>query len=336
MDASVQAHQRSSFPPGSSPPVRVAVVGAGYLGRFHAEKYAALDGVELVGVVDVDTAKAAEVAGHCRSRAFGRHLDLMGRVDAVSIVVPTPLHFAIAGDCLRNGIDVLIEKPMTTTLAEARELIDIAESEGLILQVGHLERFNPAVVAVRERIHKPMFIESHRLSLFQGRSTDVSVVLDLMIHDIDIILNFVGAPVKAIHASGAAVVSEHCDIANARIEFATGCVANITASRISTKNQRKVRLFQKNAYIAVDFAAREITHIQQTGHTGSAPIPGMSVDQTRFPEGDALEDELRAFVDAVATRHEPEVTGAMGYQALEIALNVMEQIDDATRRFGAL
>ncbi len=336
MDASAQAHQRSSIYPGSSPPVRVAVVGAGYLGRFHAEKYAALDGVDLVGVVDVDTAKAAEVASHCRSRAFGRHLDLMGRVDAVSIVVPTPLHFAIAGDCLRNGIDVLIEKPMTTTLAEARELIDIAESEGLILQVGHLERFNPAVVAVRERIHKPMFIESHRLSFFQGRSTDVSVVLDLMIHDIDIILNFVGAPVKAIHASGAAVVSAHCDIANARIEFATGCVANITASRISTKNQRKVRLFQKNAYIAVDFAAREITHIQQTGHTGSAPIPGMSVDQTRFPEGDALEDELRAFVDAVATRHEPEVTGAMGYQALEIALNVMEQIDDATRRFGAL
>ncbi|MDJ0801949.1 MAG: Gfo/Idh/MocA family oxidoreductase [Desulfobacterales bacterium] len=336
MDASAQAHRRTSFPPGSLPPVRVAVVGAGYLGRFHAEKYAALDGVELVGVVDVDTAKAAEVASLCRSRAFGRHLDLMGRVDAVSIVVPTPLHFAIAGDCLRNGIDVLIEKPMTTTLVEARELIDIAEGEGLILQVGHLERFNPAVVAVRERIHKPMFIESHRLSLFQGRSTDVSVVLDLMIHDIDIILNFVGAPVKAIHASGAAVVSEHCDIANARIEFATGCVANITASRISTKNQRKVRLFQKNAYIAVDFAAREITHIQQTGHTGSAPIPGMSVDQTRFPEGDALEDELRAFVDAVATRHEPEVTGAMGYQALEIALNVMEQIDDATRRFGAL
>ncbi len=336
MDAAAIADQRASRRPGSAPPVRVAVVGAGYLGRFHAEKYTALDGVELVGIVDVDTAKAAEVAAHCRSRAFGRHLDLLGRVDAVSIVVPTPLHFAIAADCMRHGIDVLIEKPMTTTLAEARELIDIAESEGLILQVGHLERFNPAVLAVRERIHKPMFIESHRLSFFQGRSTDVSVVLDLMIHDIDIILNFVGAPVKAIHASGAAVVSSHCDIANARIEFATGCVANITASRISTKNQRKVRLFQKNAYIAVDFAAREITHIQQTGDAGSAPIPGMAVDQALFPEGDALEAELRAFVDAVATRREPEVTGEMGYQALEIALNVMEQIDDATRRFGAL
>ena len=336
MDASAQADQHSTLRPEASPPVRVAVVGAGYLGRFHAEKYNALDGVELVGIVDVETAKAAEVASHCRSRAFSRHQDLVGQVDAVSIVVPTPLHFAIAGDFLKNGVDVLIEKPMTTTLAEARELIDIATNNGLILQVGHLERFNPAVMAVRERIQKPMFIESHRLSLYQGRSTDVSVVLDLMIHDIDIILNFVGAPIKAIHASGAAVVSAHCDIANARIEFASGCVANITASRISTKNQRKVRLFQKNAYIAVDFAAREITHIQQTGEAGSAPIPGMTVDQVRFPEGDALAAELRAFVDAVATRREPEVTGEMGYQALEIALNVMEQIDDATRRFGVL
>ncbi len=335
MDAAAQADQRSTPRPDDSPPVRVAVVGAGYLGRFHAEKYADLDGVELVGVADVETAAAAEVASQCRSRAFSRHLDLVGQVDAVSIVVPTPLHFAIAGDFLKNGVDVLIEKPMTTTLAEARELIDIAESEGLILQVGHLERFNPAVMAVRERIHKPMFIESHRLSLYQGRSTDVSVVLDLMIHDIDIITNFVGAPVKAIHASGAAVVSAHCDIANARIEFATGCVANITASRISTKNQRKVRLFQKNAYIAVDFAQREITHIQQSGEAGSTPIPGMTFDQVCFPKGDALEAELRAFVDAVATRREPEVTGEMGYQALEIALNVMEQIDDATRRFGA-
>ncbi len=335
MDVSTNAANCRSRPPGVSRPVRVAVVGSGYLGRFHAEKYAAFDGVDLVGIVDVEHEKAAEVAAQCQTRAFSRYVDLIGHVDAASIVVPTPLHFAIASDLLKNGIDVLIEKPMTTTLAEARDLIDIAETEGLILQVGHLERFNPAVVAVRERIRKPMFIESHRLGLFQGRCTDVSVVLDLMIHDIDIILNFVGAEVKAIHASGAAVVSDHCDIANARIEFETGCVANITASRISTKNQRKIRLFQKNAYIAVDFAQREITHIEQTGDIDSTPIPGMTVDQVCFPEGDALQAELRAFVNAVATRREPEVTGEMGYQALEIALNVMEQIDDATRRFGA-
>ncbi len=335
MDASAKPAIGRAPREAASRTVRVAVVGSGYLGRFHAEKYAGLEGVTLVGIVDTDTPKAAAVAARCHTQALARYQDLIGQVDAVSIAVPTPAHYAVARDFLENGVDVLIEKPMTTTLAQAHGLIELAEREGLILQVGHLERFNPAVVAVRELIHKPMFIESHRLSIYQGRRTDVSVVLDLMIHDIDIILNFVGAPVKAIHASGAAVVSDHCDIANARIEFATGCVANITASRISTKNQRKVRLFQKNAYIAVDFALREITHIRQTGATGDGLIPGMEVNQSRFPEGDALEGELRSFVQAVAQRREPEVTGEMGYQALAIALNVMEQIDDATRRFGA-
>ncbi len=334
MNTSAKAVNRKTVRSASSRPVRVAVVGSGYLGRYHAEKYAGLDGVALVGIADIESEKAAEVAAHCRTRAFPRHEALIGRVDAVSIVVPTPAHYAIARDFLKNGVDVLIEKPLTTNLEEARGLIELAETEGLILQVGHLERFNPAVVAVRKLIRKPMFIESHRLSIYQGRCTDVSVVLDLMIHDIDIILNFVGAGIKAIHASGVAVVSDNCDIANARIEFVTGCVANITASRISTKNQRKVRLFQKNAYIAVDFAQREITHIRQTGNSCDALIPGMEVNQSRFPEGDALEDELRSFVHAVATRREPEVTGEMGYQALEIALNVMEQIDDAPRRFG--
>lgn len=335
MDVSLNAANRLNSRRASAGQVRVGVVGSGYLGRFHAEKYAALDGVALVGIVDVDPKKAQAVAAHCGTRAFNRHQELIGKIDAVSIVVPTPSHYAIARAFLENGVDVLVEKPMTTTLAQARELIDLAEDEGLILQIGHLERFNPAVTAVRDFIHKPMFIESHRLSIYQGRCTDVSVVLDLMIHDIDIILNFVGAPVRAIHASGAAVVSDNCDIANARIEFETGCVANITASRISTKNQRKVRLFQKNAYIAVDFAEREITHIRQTAQDGGDLIPGMTVDQSRFPEGDALEDELQAFVHAVATRREPEVTGEMGYQALAVALDVMEQIDDATRRFGA-
>ncbi len=334
MDASAKPAIGRAPREAASRTVRVAVVGSGYLGRFHAEKYAGLEGVTLVGIVDTDTPKAAAVAARCHTQALARYQDLIGQVDAVSIAVPTPAHYAVARDFLENGVDVLIEKPMTTTLAQAHGLIELAEREGLILQVGHLERFNPAVVAVRELIHKPMFIESHRLSIYQGRSTDVSVVLDLMIHDIDIILNFVGAPVKAIHASGAAVVSDHCDIANARIEFATGCVANITASRISTKNQRKVRLFQKNAYIAVDFAQREITHIEQTGAAGDGLIPGMEVHQSRFPEGDALACELQSFVHAVAHRREPEVTGEMGYQALAIALNVMEQIDDATRRFG--
>ena len=314
--------------------LRVGVIGAGYLGRYHAQKYNAMEAVDLVGVVDVEAARAAEVARSCASEAFTDFHDLIGKVDAVSIVVPTPLHFAVGRTFLEAGVHVLVEKPMTTTLEEARRLIDLADARRLVLQVGHLERFNPAVVAVQDLIRRPMFIESHRLSVYQGRSTDVSVVLDLMIHDIDIILTFVGSEVRSIHASGAAVVSDHCDIANARIEFQTGCVANITASRISTKGQRKIRLFQKNGYIAVDFAKREILHIEQTDKANDAIIPGMEVHQSCFMEGDALEAELRSFTETVRERRQPVVTGRMGYQALAVALNVMEQIDDAARRFG--
>ena len=313
---------------------RVAVIGAGYLGQYHAEKYAAMDAVDLVGVVDIDEERAAEIAHRNNTKAFTDFRSLFGQVDAVSIVTPTPLHFEIGRAMLNAGIHVLIEKPITTSLEEARALIDLAESKHLVLQVGHLERFNPAVVAVQDRINKPMFIEAHRLSVYKGRSTDVSVVLDLMIHDIDIILNFVGSEVESIHASGAAVVSDHCDIANARIAFKTGCVANITASRISTKSQRKIRLFQKNGYIAVDFAKREIMHIEQTNIPNDALIPGMEVHQSCFPEGDALEAELRSFAAAVTDCHAPVVTGRMGYQALAVALDVMDQIDAAARRFG--
>jgi len=313
--------------------IRVGVIGAGYLGRYHAEKYRAMDAANLVGIVDIDAGRAKDIADRCRTTAFTDFRDLIGKVDAVSIVTPTPLHFEIGKAMLEAGIHVLIEKPMTTVLEEAHALVDLADARGLVLQVGHLERFNPAVLAVQDIVKKPMFIESHRLSIYQGRSTDVSVVLDLMIHDIDIILHFVRSDIESIHASGAAVVSEHCDIANARIAFQTGCVANITASRISTKSQRKIRLFQKNSYIAVDFAKREIMHIQQTNVPNDAVIPGMEVHQSCFPEGDALESELRSFVSAVGACRQPVVTGRMGYQALEVALNVMAQIDDATRRF---
>jgi len=313
---------------------RVGVIGTGYLGQYHAEKYAALDGVDLVGVVDIDAGRAADVAFRTNTQAFTDLSDLVGRVDAVSIVTPTPLHFEIGQAMLNAGIHVLIEKPICTSLEEARILIDLAESRNLILQVGHLERFNPAVVALQDMINTPVFIEAHRLSIYSGRSTDVSVVLDLLIHDIDIILNFVGPQINAIHASGAAVVSDHCDIANARIEFKSGCVANMTASRISTRNQRKIRFFQKNGYIAVDFAKREIMHIEKTHFPTKALIPGMEVNQVCFLDGDALEEELRSFVDAVGAFSEPVVTGRMGYQALAVALDVMDQIDATACRFG--
>jgi len=219
--------------------LRVGVVGAGYLGRFHAEKYARMDDVELVGVVDIDKSQAEEVAGRFNTKAYLHHEYLFGKVDAVSIVVPTPAHFSVAKDFLENNIDVLIEKPMSETTEQADELIRFAKSKSLIIQVGHLERFNPAVVALRDIIKQPMFIESHRLSIYKDRCTDVSVVLDLMIHDIDIILNIVRSEIVNIHAAGIPVISGHVDIANARLEFKSGCIANVTASRISTKNERK-------------------------------------------------------------------------------------------------
>lgn len=313
---------------------RIGVIGTGYLGQYHAEKYASMGAVDLVGVVDIDAARASEIACRNCTRAYTDYRELIGRVDAVSIVTPAPLHFEIGEAMLNAGVHVLVEKPISTSLEEARALIDLAESRRLILQVGHLERFNPALVAAQDMINKPMFIESHRLGIYSGRSTDVSVVLDIMIHDIDVILNFVGSKVSTIHASGAAVVSDHCDIANARLSFNSGCVANITASRISTKNQRKIRLFQKNGYIAVDFAKCEVKHIEKTGMTNEALIPGTEIHQLSFPQGDPLEDELRSFIGAVSACCEPVVTGRMGYQALSVALKVMDQIDETASRFG--
>ena len=313
--------------------LRVGVIGVGYLGQFHAEKYARMNDVELVGVVDIDKDRAADVAKKVNTRAIIDHKALFGKVDAVSIVTPTPVHFAIAKDFLLNNIDILIEKPITETTEEADELIDLAESKDLVIQVGHLERFNPAVVALKDIVKKPMFIESHRLSIFQGRCTDVSVVLDLMIHDIDLILNFVRSEISAVYASGVPVVSEHVDIANARLEFESGCVANVTASRISTKNERKIRLFQRDAYVSVDFSKKEITAIQQTGSTDCSLIPGMDIKQVSFETGDALENELKSFVNAVIHRETPEVTAQMGRDALEIALNIMGQIKEGVRKF---
>jgi len=230
---------------------------------------------------------------------------------------------------------------MSETTEQADELIDFAKSRNLIIQVGHLERFNPAVVALRDIIKQPMFIESHRLSIYKDRCTDVSVVLDLMIHDIDIILNFVRSEIVNIHAAGIPVISGHVDIANARLEFKSGCVANVTASRISTKNERKIRLknerkirlFQKDTYISVDFANQGIAVIQRNDKVGGGLIPGMEIKQLSFAKGDALEDELKSFVKTVRRRENPEVTGQMGRDALKIALSIMKQIRDTNRRF---
>jgi len=312
--------------------LRVGVVGAGYLGKFHAEKYSRMNEVDLAGIVDTNISAADAVAERFHTKAYKNHKELFGKVDAVSIVVPTPSHFAISKDFLENDVDVLIEKPMTTTIKEADELIQIAESRGLIIQVGHLERFNPAVVALQDVVKKPMFIESHRLSIFQERGTDVSVVLDLMIHDIDIILNLVCSDIVSIHAAGVPVISKHVDIANARLEFESGCIANVTASRISTKKERKVRLFQKDAYVSIDFANQNITVINKNGNGETGPIPGMGIKRLSFTDSDHLWDELASFAKSAINREVPKVTGQMGRNALKTALSIMDQIKKTSSR----
>ena len=306
--------------------IRVGVVGVGYPGKFHAEKYSQMADVQLVGVVDTNPLQAKEIAKQTGTDAYVWHDQLFEKVDAVSIAVPTPAHFRVAKEFLTHDIDVLIEKPMTTCIEEADELIETAEARGLILQVGHLERFNPAAVALQDIVSRPLFIEAHRLCIYKDRNTDVSVVLDLMIHDIDIILNFVQSEIKSIHAAGAPVICEHVDIANVRLEIENGCVANVTASRISAKNQRKIRIFQKDAYVSVDFANHDITVIRQSADACPQLIPGMDIKQLSFSKADALEDELAAFIAAVSSREAPQVSGRVGRKALIIALDIMEQI----------
>ena len=306
--------------------LRVGVVGVGYLGKFHAQKYRFMPDVDLIGVVDTDPVQGKKVAEENATAYYRDHQSLYGNVDAISIAAPTPLHFSIARDFLNQNVDVLIEKPMTSRIEDADELIRIAESNGSIIQVGHLERFNPAVVALRGKIDQPRFIESHRLSIYQGRCIDVSVVLDLMIHDIDLILNLVGSTIKSVHAAGIEVVSKNIDIANARLEFDNGAVANVTASRISAKNERKLRLFQKDAYISIDFAEHKITLVRPESNHGDDIIPGMKIEELKFDKGDALDDELKSFVHSVKHRQQPLVTGQMGRDALKTALSIMAQI----------
>ncbi|MDP2800111.1 MAG: Gfo/Idh/MocA family oxidoreductase [Deltaproteobacteria bacterium] len=314
--------------------VKVGVVGVGYLGQYHAEKYASMEEADLVGIVDIDKKRAHEIAEKYGAKTYTDYKDLIGKVEAVSVVVPTTLHYPVAGHFLRQGIDVLLEKPMTCTLAEASRLIKLAKARNLILQVGHLERFNPAVVALRDHLENPLFIESHRLSTFKGRGIDVDVVLDLMIHDIDIILNIVKSKLKDIHAVGVPVITPNTDIANVRLEFENGCTANVTVSRISNKNMRKIRIFQPNAYLSVDYARREIMVIKKTAQNGMYGFPGIEEQVASFPESDSLAEELRAFVSSVRTRKPPVVSGEDGQRALQVALKIMKQINRTIETLG--
>ena len=309
-------------------PIKVGVIGAGYLGKYHAEKYAQIPEAELVGVVDVNLSIAQEIAGRFKAQAFDNYMELFDRVDAVSIVVPTDLHHDIAKKCLEGGIDVLVEKPVTVTIQEADDLIGAAKSGKRILQVGHLERFNAAVLSLDGVINRPMFIETHRLAPFKDRGTEVDVILDIMIHDIDMIMYMVGAPVTAIHAVGIPVISpEKNDIANVRLEFQTGCVANLTASRISLKEMRKTRIFQHNAYISIDYAMQQAEVYRRTVSDNQQESPQIVYEQIDIQSGDSLKEEIKSFLNSVSTRKAPDVSGEAGRDALKVALEIVEQVE---------
>jgi len=307
-------------------PIRVGVVGVGHLGKYHAEKYALMKDVELVGVADVIHDRAQEVATQYGAQAFKDYRDLLGKVDAASIVVPTDLHFQVSLDFLQANVDLLIEKPITETLEQANQLIQTADSKDLLIQVGHLERFNPAIVALSDIIDHPLFIESDRLSSFTQRGTEVNVVLDLMIHDIDIILSLVQSKIQQIHAVGVPVVTPEVDIANARLIFENGCVANVTASRISMKSMRKIRFFQKDTYISVDYADHDITIVRKDNKGTSLPVPGMSMDRMTFDKADSLKAEIESFIASVQTRRRPLASGVDGRKALKVAIDIVKQI----------
>lgn len=305
--------------------LRVGVVGIGYLGKFHAEKYASIREAQIVGLVDILPERAKALADKLGTEAFSSHRSLLGKVDAVSVVVPTDHHYQVAKDFLRAGCDVLVEKPITSTLEQADELITMARKHGRILQVGHLERFNPAIPAAREKIRAPLFIESHRLTPFRGRGTEVDVVLDLMIHDLDIILSFVRSSVRNIHAVGVPVLTDKVDIANTRLEFEGGCVANITASRISFEDQRRIRVFQPDTYLTLDYASKEITLFHRVFNPESQRFQ-IAAEHIEAEPGDALEKEIRSFISSCLTRTGPEVSGEDARNALSVALRINEQI----------
>ena len=304
--------------------IRAAVLGVGYLGSFHAEKYASLDQVELVGVVDTDIDRARSVADKLGTQAFQDYRELIGRIDCASVAVPTSLHHDIAYDLIQHGVDVLVEKPMAGNVEDGRRLVKSADNKGRILQVGHLERFNPAIRALAKIISEPRFIECHRLAPFVDRGTDVDVILDLMIHDLDVILSIVDAEVERVEGVGIPVFTENIDIANARLRFSNGGIANITASRAAMKTERKIRLFQTDTYVSVDYGEKHVRIIRKKPTDAG---PEISVEELSLGESDALFDEIEHFVNAVRTREQPLVDGHAALRALEVADQVRRNLE---------
>lgn len=310
--------------------VRVGVIGAGYFGRFHIEKFLNLDGVELVGVVDTDPSRRQEVADRYSVKTFSHHTELIGLVQSVSIAVPTPFHYAIAKDCLSHGIDVLIEKPISTTLEEADELIALSEAHHLILQVGHLERFNGAFRAAENRIQDPFLIEARRVGPFTGRGGDVDVVLDLMVHDIDIVLHLVNANVRHLKATGSSVFTSCCDEARAEIEFENGCRALLTASRTSGERIRKTTIYQPDGVLTIDFQTQCAFLLKKSSKSPMHALDLACVEEIPVQKVDPLQEEIRSFLQSVRERKIARVSGRDGRRVLEIALSIIRKMGEQT------
>ena len=309
--------------------LRAAVVGVGHLGRHHARILSSIEGATLTAVVDTNEARAAEIAAGVGARAFTNARDIVDQVDLVSIATPTETHPEIANLFLDCGIPVLVEKPLARSVDEADAIIRAAARTGAILAVGHTERFNPAVIAARPAVKDPGFIEVHRLGTFPERSLDIDVVFDLMIHDLDLVLSVVQSEVESLEAVGVPVLTDRADIANARIRFASGCVANITASRISRERTRKIRFFQRDAYISIDCGAKEAEVYRLVRHADRRPaIEGGKIV---VADGEPLRNELQDFVDAVRTRRPPLVGGADGRRAVALAAAITERMAACTR-----
>ncbi len=352
----------------SLPTLRVAVAGAGAFGRNHLRVYRELEsagvGAALVAAVEPDEARAADTAEKYSIPVFPSVEKLLAadlKLDAASVAVPTVHHCSVASELLVAGLDLLIEKPLAASLSEADDLIALAEKHNRIIQPGHLERFNPAVVAVEPKLRRPMFFESHRLSVFTPRALDVDVVLDLMIHDLDIVLTFARSPVREVRAVGLPIVSPKVDIANVRVEFESGCVANFTASRVSTETVRKLRFFEPRQYVSIDYARRDLlvigidasippeiaaaiaahkldaaalAKLAAAAMAAGGPAPGLSFKKPEVANGEPLRLELESFLDAVRTRREPRVTARQGRNALALALEIQATMADHARRAG--
>jgi predicted dehydrogenase len=307
--------------------IKIGVIGIGHLGNYHLQKYQKLENCKIVAVADALSDKAKKAADIYKCNAFTDHSPMLGKVDAVSIAVPTGEHYKVARDFLAAGVDVLIEKPICATLEEADELIGLAQKNNLILQVGFVERFNPAIMALENVIEKPMFIEAHRLHTFFERGTDVDVILDLMIHDLDIILQFVNSPLTCVEAVGVPILSDKIDISNVRLSFDSGCIANITASRISAKTMQKIRFFGAEGYHAVDCQKREIVSLnKRKNEAGQVEIYQNNIE---VGSHDPLEEEIRCFVNSVINRTRPLISGEDARKSLELATDIIQKMKTA-------